>query len=333
MLKKLFLLFFFALTIGEIFAQDPQITQFDQSVMYLNPAFTGTTGKFRYHGLQRLQWLAIDSYYNTTIASFDFNAQKLRSGFGLSLMYDQAGSANINASNIGGYYSFFVPIRTWVLRLGLQANYVSRGADFSNKLVFPSQVLQNSAPVWEGKNGQSTSFWDFSTGLVIYNRNFWFGASLHHLSQPNQSIIGSSSALAMKISAHVGANIEIKRSQGNLYILPSVLFKQQGAMSQLDISTRFGIENFPIIFGVSYRGLPILPSLKGLNQDALAGIVGFQMGNLYMGYSYDFTISSLAPYSGGSHEITITYQHGSYPEDVICPLFFKGRKSHNFRRN
>ncbi|MDR2847728.1 MAG: type IX secretion system membrane protein PorP/SprF, partial [Bacteroidales bacterium] len=52
--------------------------------------------------------------------------------------------------------------------------------------------------------------------------------------------------------------------------------------------------------------------------------VGLAYGNFTVGYSYDFTISSLGPATGGSHEITlsISFNEGNKADrktSIPCP--------------
>jgi hypothetical protein len=43
------------------------------------------------------------------------------------------------------------------------------------------------------------------------------------------------------------------------------------------------------------------------NSDAVIGYVGFKKGKVRVGYSYDYTISKLAGQTGGTHELSFTF--------------------------
>jgi hypothetical protein len=58
------------------------------------------------------------------------------------------------------------------------------------------------------------------------------------------------------------------------------------------------------------------------NQNTLVTILGLQLNpQLRIAYSYDFDLSSLEKYKGGSHEIGINYTF-SYQRNVIGPRQF-----------
>src|SRR3546814_13591012 len=54
------------------FAQDPHLSQYYSSPLFLNPALTGMfNGEFRISGNQKTQWGSITNPYSTSVASFD----------------------------------------------------------------------------------------------------------------------------------------------------------------------------------------------------------------------------------------------------------------------
>jgi len=312
-----------------LLAQDPQFTQFNHAPIYLNPALTGTTEEFRFSLVQRLQWQSIEAKSQTTTFSGEWNFDFLRSGVGLLLGYDQAGAYRLRTTSIGGIYSFMIPMQNdWILRLGLQGTFFRKNLDFSN-LIFVSEVMDDETSVSEVSWGTTHSFFDFSSGILLHNDKVWAGISMHHISQPNQSILGTQSQLARKISFHAGANLEVYTGNGNVYIMPSLLYKRQGGVQQLDITSRFGFQHSPLLLGISYRGIPLQKTYSTVNQDAIAFLAGVLFDKFTFAYSYDLTVSGLATDSGGSHEIGLVWEFASdayYRRTRIkCPAFFGKR--------
>ncbi len=308
------------------FSQDPQFTQFYNAPLVLNPALTGSTEQFRGAANYRNQWILMNSNYVSTTFSFDYNANRLRSGFGFLASYDNAGTNQISATSFSGLYSFYVPFKSWQIRLGLQGGLTTRRIDRGN-LVFVSQIRDDEPDVDESGSGGSTLFFDVSSGAIVYNKNMWFGFAAHHLNRPDQSLIGTGSVLPTKYSAQIGGNFRVYAMNSFLYLMPALLFKAQGPAKQLDIGCRFMRDDMPLEMGVFYRGLPILPNAgKGINHDALAFTMGWRTENWTFGYSYDLTISGLTPLTGGSHEITIIYEYATRSrklDQIVCPIYAK----------
>lgn len=308
-----------------VFAQDPQFTQFYNAPLYLNPALTGSTEQYRGAANYRNQWLLMNSNYVSSTFSFDYNANRLRSGFGFLASYDNAGSNQLTATSFAGSYAFVVPFKSWQIRLGIQGGLTSRQIN-AGGLRFVSQVRNDEPPVDESAGGSSLSF-GVSSGMVIYNKNIVFGFAAHHLNRPDQSIIGAGSPLPIKYSLQLAGNYRVYAMNSYLYLMPAILFKMQGATQQLDAGIRFMRDDLPLEMGVFYRGIPFFPNAGGtLNQDALAFTVGWKTENWTFGYSYDLTISGLTPLTGGSHEISVIYEYATAYrklEQILCPIYAK----------
>ena len=62
-------------------------------------------------------------------------------------------------------------------------------------------------------------------------------------------------------------------------------------------------------FRSSYRGIPIQQNaIDNISQDAVVVVLGFQLQNVEVSYSYDVTVSELGPISGGAHEIGLKFK-------------------------
>jgi hypothetical protein len=101
-------------------------------------------------------------------------------------------------------------------------------------------------------------------------------------------------------------------------------YQRQGKYNQADIGLYYYKD--PLIFGLWYRGVPLITSQAG---DAIIGLVGIKTEQLHIGYSYDFTISNLIGASGGAHEISLVYEFNSFSlgtqrkriRAIPCPEF------------
>lgn len=314
----LLLLTLMAIAIQTANAQDPQFSQFYAAPTTLNPALAGAGIGARFIANARNQWSALPYSYVTYGASFDINLKEIRSGVGVRVVSDQAGSGALSSNTFGVQYSYVIPLTRKVrIRTGLDGAYTSHTINF-NRLQFPDQLSLNGIediPTDEptiGYNDQ-VSYFDFSTGAVIYSKYFWAGLALHHMNTPAQSFTDELSTLPTKLTLHGGMQIPFgkyssRSDKRTRSISPTMNYKHQGDYDQFDLGVYVNYE--PIIVGMWYRGLPIITTVPGnFNQDALVFLFGLKQKNYRVGYSYDLTISNLGvASSAGSHEISLTLE-------------------------
>lgn len=319
--------------------QDPHFSQYYSAPLYLNPAFTGTGSGHRFVSNYRNQWPSIDNGYVTYAFSYDYNIHSLKSGVGLFLMADKAGSASLSSTSVGFLYSYKLQTASdWILTPGLYFGYGYRNIDM-NKLVFGDQLAftnDGQVPTSDASFGSlgSSGYFDFGTGLLMYNKKFWIGISSYHLNQPNRSLLGDESQIPVKTSLHAGAKLPMytgmMKKTRIVYLAPSFIYKKQGRFDQLDIGLHFLYQ--PVMVGIWYRGIPIQQNAHdNMSQDAVSLILGLQFSSLEFGYSYDFTISALGPSSSGAHEVSLKYdleiiastKTKKFDKIIPCPTFIR----------
>jgi type IX secretion system PorP/SprF family membrane protein len=309
-------------------AQDMQFTQFNAAPLYLNPAFSGSTIEHRFATSYRNQWTAIPGHFVNYVFSYDYNMANFNSGLGLLFAKEQAGTGKMGNTEVGLLYSYHFKLSNKVLiQPGIKFNYVSRGVDFS-KLIFNDQLVRGgNGPTSDDIEIDNVNYIDISSGILMYSEKFWYGMSFNHLNQPNQSLTNDDSPLFMKFSAHGGYKINLveggKKTLNTSYINVAFHYKAQQKYDQLDLGLYYTRE--PFVFGLWYRGLPLIKSYEGvLNNDALAIVLGYKVidHNLHIGYSYDVTVSRLAANSAGSHEISLIYEIASKKKKRRGKRFF-----------
>jgi type IX secretion system PorP/SprF family membrane protein len=317
-------------------AQDPEFSQYYAAPLYLNPAFTGTTNDHRFIANYRNQWPSIAQGYSTYALSYDYNSYNINSGFGFLATQDQAGTAGMKSTEFNLLYSYKWRISSkWVISTGLNFGYASRSIDF-NKLLFADQLQFDNTggtPSTDPAlmNAGSSRYFDFKSGALAYNRNFWVGFAIDHMNEPNRSLIHGYAYVPMKVTAHGGVRIPLYRGikKTRIPVLsPSFVYKNQATFKQLDVGAYLLYD--PIIFGLWYRGIPVFKNADNRpSQDAIVLVLGFQFDRLEATYSYDFTISALGSASGGAHEVALKYRlenprhaKSKKPQKYIpCPSF------------
>ena len=132
---------------------------------------------------------------------------------------------------------------------------------------------------------------------------------LDHLLVPKTAFYGYNAYVPIKLNLYGGMQIlKHTRLRQKLQEVLSVAFnfQKQARYYQSDIGLYYYKD--PLIFGLWYRGIPLVTSQAG---DAIIGLVGIKTDQFHFGYSYDFTISNLISSTSGAHEISIVYEFSS----------------------
>jgi type IX secretion system PorP/SprF family membrane protein len=293
--------------VTDSFGQDPTFSQFYANALYLSPSFAGATNEYRLAVNYRDQWPAVPGVFNTYSISFDKAMPNFNSGIGVLATYDVAGSGNLSTTNIGLLYSYDFNInKEWHIRPGVEFKFYYLGLDIG-KLVFNSQITgSGTSPSVTPPPFDNVADIDFATSALVYNSRTWAGFTLDHLLTPKMSFYGNDATLPVKFNFYGGTQIlkQTRLRQKTQEILSvAVNFQKQGKFYQSDLGLYFYKD--PIIFGIWYRGIPLVTSQVG---DAIIGLIGIKTKQLHIGYSYDFTISNLIGSTGGAHEISLVYE-------------------------
>jgi type IX secretion system PorP/SprF family membrane protein len=297
-------------------AQDAQFSQYFAAPLYVNPAFTGTALRNRVAFNYRKQWPGIAGSFETIAASYDTYLPSKRSGVGILIHNDRAAAGAVQ--NLVGVasYSYMLPISSkYTVNFGAQAGLGQRNFNLS-QLTFGSQVANEfGPPIFNeviGTANRSIVYPVVNLGSIVFTDYWWVGASAHHVTRPNIGLYpGTAEALPIKISVTAGAQLPlynprfVTTQQKQSYLYPSVLFRRQGPFNQLDLGINWAYQ--PLWVGAYYRGLPLLNSVEGINnQDALILLLGLSTPYFNFGYTYDWSLSRIVSATGGSHEVSLT---------------------------
>lgn len=300
-MKKIITAVSFLFIIGTVSAQDPTFTQFYANPLYLNPALAGSNNCGRIASNYRNEWPQLTGNYITYSASYDQYFKNISGGFGILATHDQQGQGTIKTTMLGLIYSYHATLtRKWKLLFGVRAAWYQKSLDW-DKLTFGDMIDPRRGFIYatgDVPRGGTRGFFDASAGAVIYNKNFFAGAAMHHLNRPNESMIIGDSKLPIRITAHMGAEIQLgakSKYSNTTSIMPNVIYQYQNGFQELSVGTyiKYGAFNA----GAWYR-----------NRDAFILTIGINTGKFRLGYSYDVTISKLNNgVSGGSHEISLGF--------------------------
>lgn len=318
-------------------AQDSQYSQYYNAPLQLNPAFTGQTENTRAVFNYRNQWPGLNRPYRVMSFSADHLIEPARTGIGLLVRKDEQGASSLSVTELGILGSYNLEInRYWSFVPGVQVSWINRSLNYKD-LVFGDQIDPGNPSSFEPSqdalaSNNRTNYLDISTGALLFSENFWLGLSLNHLNTPNQSFLNSENGnIPIKATFTIGYKFDFTntRSQGpEQSLTPTMLYKVQAGYYQMDLGLygKYG----PFMTGLWYRGIPLIRPVENvLNQDALIIMAGVYYKGFTCAYSYDFTLSPLRKYTGGSHEITIIYEwkipyrYKKVIRPLPCPNFYR----------
>jgi type IX secretion system PorP/SprF family membrane protein len=297
-------------------SQDPSFSQFYFNKLYFNPAFSGISRGLEFSFSHRILWPNIPGRFNTTKFSADLDVSQINGlgGIGLIAYKDTEGAGALETIDVGIPFSVRIILNeNNYLHFGISASIIQKSIDWS-KFVFGDQlnaVLGVTQPSqFDFPSESKLIFPDFSSGIVyeyfnsyrsspLKDWSFRTGFAVHHMTQPDYSFISSNSRLPMKITAHLNFRIPIGY-RDPVILAPDLVYESQAGMKTLYFGSNL-IWRSPFM-GIWYR--------RYRNSDAIVMTTGMklsQKNNVYVSYSYDFTISGLTGSTGGSHEINLLY--------------------------
>ncbi|MEN3041069.1 MAG: type IX secretion system membrane protein PorP/SprF [Bacteroidia bacterium] len=281
----------YILLAGLVWAQqDPQFTQYMYNRFGLNPAAAGYAGAWQFVGLGRLQWIGIDGHPTTFAVNANTPVTFLRGGVGLQLMGDQIGP--FRTTDIKLAYAFRLPIGAngSALQLGVAGGIMSKSLDGASLRPeqIPDPTLFNRA--------SNLTVPDVGAGIyfTLPEDKFYVGVSALHLTEPRLRDFTSTGRSKVPRHFYATAGYTARLSE-NVQLIPSAFFKL--AQSQMMVEGNLSLRVQPVVIGASYR-----------LGDAVCALLGLQATEgLFIGYSYDYTLSRLGAVTTGSHELVIVY--------------------------
>ncbi len=352
LIKRFFTLLMFAGIALGVQGQDIHFSQFYMSPLNLNPALTGVNNcKNRFVVNYRNQWASIlkANAYNTYSASYDQKSPVGRDdyfGIGGTLWGDVAGASRFGTTQgrVSASYS------KKVAGYRQKASYIVIGADVgvtqrrvsTDDLRWPTQfsggTYDPNINPGEENFDQDFIYADISAGVLYFSvldkyTNYYIGAALHHLNQPDVSFFNDNVTLYSRATIHGGGQFQLKPK---ISLLPFAVMMFQGPHREFNggASLRFALgpsrtSNQSWQFGAWYR-LGVAdnngPDDTGvdLHSDAIILSTRFNYEQFGLGFSYDLNVSQLsgAGTANGAFEFSMTYDIcGPENRGVYCPRF------------
>jgi type IX secretion system PorP/SprF family membrane protein len=308
-------------------AEAQQTIQFSQYVfngLAVNPAYAGYKEDWTLNLSSRLQWVGIDGAPQTGTASVDGAVNDNKNvGLGLIATVDHLGPENI--SSIYANYAYRLrldELDTKRLCFGIGAGvmqYKLSGADFN-----ATDVGDGAVPA--GTVSKLTP--DFRFGVYYYSPKVYFGASVFNLLSSTLESTTNNAAIVQQVRTLYLTSGAMLPLSDFIDLKPSVMIKEDfKGPTNLDL-TAFLAFNRIVWLGASYRtGVPVW-NKAGLqnnleNPDAIAAIAELYINDHFrIGYSFDFTLTKLANYQSGTHEISLSISFPGKKPRIVSPRYF-----------
>lgn len=311
-----------------VFAQDIHFSQFNETPLHLNPAYTGMfNGLYRGMVNYRNQWQAMGHPYQTMAASFDapvLLSSPAHLGLGAFIYRDKAGDSEFGTFQALVSASAILPLDdNSTLSAGLQGGFSQRSANTANvqwESQYQNGTYDPTLPSNEVNQLTSFPYADFSAGVAYHyqsvsdnlaGKDMWklnAGFAYFHMNRPTQRFYSGSTKLDGRLVGHVNGHYDFPGTKWS--IEPSFVFMQQGPAKEITggAMVRYRMKNGTkvtslltesgVALGVHYRvGDAIIPQLY------------YDLGDLFLGLSYDLNISSYSAASKnkGGFEVTLRY--------------------------
>lgn len=325
-------------------AQDLHFSQFFNSPLTTNPANTGFIPDANYRvGINyRNQWSSVPVPYKTFSAYGD--AQLLRDkwyygwlGVGGVILQDEAGPGILKSTQVYGSIAYHQLLgNSSLLTTGFNAGIVQKRIDVTG-LTFPSQFNDTfgkwffDAQLPSGENFSNTSihYFDLQAGMnyaYFPTDNIYLNAgfSVQHINTPKETfLLNGNNQIDRRYIAFLNGSVKVS---DNVILNPNAYYTNQRGASEMvfgswaayNLSGEGGA--YQLLGGLYYR----------LN-DAAIGVIGYQLKQWRVMFSYDMTTSSFsaADQHHGAYELSLTYL-GLYREKgsghyskrtYLCPHF------------
>lgn len=305
-----------------------QTIQFSQYVfngLALNPAYAGYKDDWTLNLSSRIQWVGINGAPQTETASIDglTNGFNENVGLGLIATVDRLGPESI--SSVYANYAY----RLRLDELDTKRLCFGIGLGLMQYSLNDSQF--NATDVGDGNVPAGTVSKinpDFRFGLYYYSPKVYFGASIFNLlAKPLENITDKAPIVNNVRTVYLTAGTLIPLSD-YIDMKPSFMIKEDfKGPTNLDL-TGYLVLKKTVWIGTSYRtGIAVWNKTNlqsGLDEtDAIAAIAQVYINDHFrIGYSFDFTLSKLANYQSGTHELSLSISFRSKKQRIVSPRYF-----------
>lgn len=262
----------------------PTYTQYVVNQAIINPAYAGANNCLNLTGMYRQQWSNYDGAPSTKTLSAHTPLKNRALAVGLNVMNDVYGvSSNTLLEGLLAYR----------LRMGKyhKLSFGIGAGIYINKNNLANIKVNDAGDEVYATNLNSTTP-NFSFGVYFENKKYFLGLSALNL---NRNLVNSPTFVYQQPFYFI-AGYHFKLNHMFMLTPYMLLKKVNSSPLQADLNLLLTY-NRQFKIGAGYR-----------TNDAFYGVLLFQLNDqLQIGYSYDYTLSSIRQFQNGTHEISVRY--------------------------
>ncbi len=296
----------FGLGTAVLAQQDPQFSQYMFNLLALNPAYAGSADRTSLKGLSRHQWVGFEGAPVTQTLTMHAPVFRESIGIGGTVLRDSHGPITQYTFMADVAYRIFMGNSKLAFGIKgglnlLQGRFAELIPLEANDAVFQQNVNTKLDP-------------QFGFGVMWYSDRHFLG-----LSTPKILRTEFFDTDTLTFISEPGQRAHYFLTGGYVFDLglyhkfkPTFLVKAvQGAPLSFDLSANvLFYEKFWL--GAMYR-----------HGDAVGALAQYHITtDLTIGYAYDYTLTPLRNYSGGSHEVMLGLEFGKQTKGIRSPRYF-----------
>jgi type IX secretion system PorP/SprF family membrane protein len=312
--KKIWFVAFIAIGVfntNQLFAQsEPMFSQYTFNEIFINPAYAGSHEALSFSSVYRKQWVNIEGAPTTKTFTAHSHLFKSKVGLGITAYQDQIGVAA--QTGFFANYAFRIRLNKGTLSLGMLGGY----SGYQERLTEIKTTESGDARF--SSNTPMVFAPNFGFGTYYYTKRFYFGVSVPRMIT-NKLIINQYS--------------QVERVDGSLntdalhyFVATGFIFDVNPLVKLRPSMMIKAVLNAPIEYDVNMSALLYTALWVGAGYrsgDSWNILTALQVNNqLRIGYSYDYTITKLKDFAGGSHEFSMNYVLKYNTKKITSPRYF-----------
>lgn len=289
---------------------EPMFSQYTFNEIFINPAYAGSHDALSFSSVFRKQWVNIEGAPTTKTFTAHSSLFKSKVGLGLTAYQDQIG-----VSSQTGYflnYAFRIKLNKGTLSLGMLggfSGYQERLTDIKTNESGDNKFSSNTPMVFAP---------NFGFGTYYYTKRFYFGVSVPRMIS-NKLIVNQYGAVER-------VDGSLNKEALHYFVATGFIFDINPLVKLRPSMMIKAVQNAPIEYDANLSALLLNSIWLGggyRSGDSWNLLTAIQVNNqLRIGYSYDYTITKLKDFAGGSHEFSMNYVLKYNAKKITSPRYF-----------